>query len=104
MVKATVPTTNTNRQKAQRSALATLCGPMCTTRLPILQPRGLALVTGLQGVPVLLLQARFGNPLPVPHPGQVNLLTLVQLPGPGKFHFAEKPPVDPLMLVRRRPT
>ena len=40
--------------------------PDVHTRLPILQPRGLALVTVLQGVPVLLLQARSGNPLPAP--------------------------------------
>ena len=34
---------------------------------------------------------------------QFNLLALVQLPGQGKFHFPEKPPVDPLMQVRRFP-
>ena len=51
-----------------RSALAMLCGPMCTPGSRYSSRAGRALVTVLQGVPVLLLQARSGNPLPSPRP------------------------------------
>ena len=67
------------------------------------------------GVGVLPLAAmhgqRVGQPLSIVGigqtagelPRQFDLPALVQLPGQGEFHFAEKPPVGPLMRVRRFP-
>ena len=51
------------------------------------------------GQPFAARDGQLGRELP----RQFNLIALVQLPGQGKFHFPEKPPVDPLMLVRRFP-
>ena len=51
-----------------RSLAIRYAGHDVHTRLPMLQPRRLAVVTGLQGVPVLLLQARSCNPLLDPCP------------------------------------
>ena len=44
----------------------------------VLQPLGRELVTALQGVPVLLIQGSFMNPLPAPQP----LKRLVRMIGP----------------------